>query len=284
MYKIIKKIILNSHVSTLLIEAPLIAAKAKPGQFIILRVDNNSERIPLTIAGVDTEKGLVKIIFQVVGSSTYKLNQLKENDFIQDFAGPLGKPTELEHLKNVLVIGGGVGCAIALPIAEYLHKNNCNVTSIIGFKNKDLIILEEDFKKCSNELVLTTDDGSYGFKGNCVDAMKPLLEKEKYDEIICIGPLIMMKNVCAITNKLNLSIFICFFFICFTSFLIKSFVIIQLLFQLQFFFFVLLQIIFLILYLHQLLFYNVLLLFFDIQLHCLLSFEVPLYTLYDIYS
>jgi len=194
MYKILSKRSLNPTVTEMIIEAPLIAKKAKPGQFIILRVDEEGERIPLTIAGC-IENG-VKIIFQIVGSTTYLLNQKQEGEYIEDFVGPLGKPTDLNGLKDVCIIGGGVGCAIALPIAEALHNMGCNVTSIIGFRNKDLVILEDEFKACSNELIITTDDGSYSRKGNVTEPLKELLNNQKhFDKCITIGPLIMMKFV-----------------------------------------------------------------------------------------
>ena len=162
MYKILDKKVLNPTVIQLWIEAPLVAKKAKPGQFIILRVDENGERIPLTVAGVDESKGGVKIIFQVVGGTTEKLSHKEAGEYIQDFVGPLGVATHLDGLKNVCIVGGGVGCAIAMPIAEELHKMGANVTSIIGFRNKDLLILEDEFRACSDTLRVMTDDGSYG--------------------------------------------------------------------------------------------------------------------------
>ncbi|MBE6700408.1 MAG: sulfide/dihydroorotate dehydrogenase-like FAD/NAD-binding protein [Ruminococcaceae bacterium] len=196
MYRIADKKILNPTVIQLHIEAPLVANKAKPGQFIILRVDEEGERIPLTVAGCDKENGTVKIIYQVVGSTTKKLSQKEKGDYIQDFVGPLGTPTRLENLKKVCVIGGGVGSAIAMPIAEKLCEMGAEVTSIIGFRNRDLVILEEEFKKCSNRLYVMTDDGSYGEKGNVTAPLVKLLEEgEKFDMIITIGPLIMMKFV-----------------------------------------------------------------------------------------
>jgi len=166
MYKIAEKIVLNPNISQMEIEAPLVAKKAKPGQFIILRVDEEGERIPLTIAGCDVEKGTVKIIFQVAGATTKALNAKAKGEYIQDFVGPLGVASKLEGLKKVCIIGGGVGCAIALPIAEALHEKNVEVTTIIGFKDKDAVILEEDFIACSDKLTVTTDDGSYGYNGN----------------------------------------------------------------------------------------------------------------------
>lgn len=202
MYKIVKKQPLNPTVTRMEIEAPLIAKKAKPGQFIILRVDENGERIPLTVAGYDREKGTVTIIFQIVGATTKKLNHLNEGECLHDFVGPLGVPTHVDGLKKVCVIGGGVGCAIALPIAEELHAMGAEVTSIIGFRNQDLVILEDEFKACSDHFTLMTDDGSYGEKGNVTVPLKTLLENgERFDEVIAIGPLIMMKFVCLTTKE-----------------------------------------------------------------------------------
>ena len=202
MYKIVKRQPLNPTVTRMEIEAPLIAKKAKPGQFIILRVDENGERIPLTVAGYDREKGTVTIIFQIVGATTEKLNHLNEGECLHDFVGPLGVPTHVDGLKKVCVIGGGVGCAIALPIAEELHTMGAEVTSIIGFRNQDLVILEDEFKACSDHFTLMTDDGSYGEKGNVTAPLKTLLENgERFDEVIAIGPLIMMKFVCLTTKE-----------------------------------------------------------------------------------
>lgn len=202
MYKIVKKQPLNPTVTRMEIEAPLIAKKAKPGQFIILRVDENGERIPLTVAGYNREKGTVTIIFQIVGATTEKLNHLNEGECLHDFVGPLGVPTHVDGLKKVCVIGGGVGCAIALPIAEELHAMGAEVTSIIGFRNQDLVILEDEFKACSDHFTLMTDDGSYGEKGNVTAPLKTLLENgERFDEVIAIGPLIMMKFVCLTTKE-----------------------------------------------------------------------------------
>ena len=202
MYKIVKKQPLNPTVTRMEIEAPLIAKKAKPGQFIILRVDENGERIPLTVAGYDREKGTVTIIFQIVGATTEKLNHLNEGECLHDFVGPLGVPTHVDGLKKVCVIGGGVGCAIALPIAEELHAMGAEVTSIIGFRNQGLVILEDEFKACSDHFTLMTDDGSYGEKGNVTAPLKTLLENgERFDEVIAIGPLIMMKFVCLTTKE-----------------------------------------------------------------------------------
>lgn len=198
MYKIVEKKILNPTVIQFYIEAPLVANKAKPGQFIILRVDEDGERIPLTVAGVNKENGTVKIIFQVVGGTTKKLSYKETGEYIQDFVGPLGVATHLDGLKKVCIVGGGVGCAIAMPIAEALHKNGAHVTSIIGFRNKDLLILEDEFKACSDTLHVMTDDGSYGKHGNVTVPLKAMLEAgDKFDMIITIGPLIMMKFVVA---------------------------------------------------------------------------------------
>lgn len=202
MYKIVRKKSLNPTVTLMDIEAPLIAKKAKPGQFIILRVNEDGERIPLTIAGYDRENGTVTIIFQVVGATTTLLNHKNEGEFIQDFVGPLGTPSHLDGLKKVCVIGGGVGCAIALPVAQALHDMGAEVTSIVGFRNQDLVILEDEFKACSNHFVMMTDDGSYGEKGNVTIPLKAVLEKgERFDEVIAIGPLIMMKFVCLTTKE-----------------------------------------------------------------------------------
>ena len=196
MYKIITKKVLNPTVTQMEIEAPLVAKKALPGQFIILRVDESGERIPLTVAGTNKEAGTVKIIFQIVGGTTEKLSHKEEGDYIQDFVGPLGVATHLYGLKKVCIVGGGVGCAIAMPIAEALHARGVDVTSIIGFRNKDLLILEDEFRACSNTLRVMTDDGSYGEHGNVTVPLKEMLEAgEKFDMIITIGPLIMMKFV-----------------------------------------------------------------------------------------
>ena len=196
MYKIASKKPLNPTVTQMEIEAPLVAKKAKPGQFIILRVDEEGERIPLTVAGTDPEKGLVKIIFQIVGATTEKLNHKNEGECIQDFVGPLGVATHTEGLKKVCIVGGGVGCAIAMPVAQEFHRLGAEVTSIIGFRNKDLLILEDEFRACSDRLVVMTDDGSYARQGNVTVPLKEMLESgEQFDEIITIGPLIMMKFV-----------------------------------------------------------------------------------------
>ena len=196
MYKIIKKRILNPTVTQMEIEAPLIANKALPGQFIILRVDEDGERIPLTVAGTNKQNGTVKIIFQIVGATTEKLNHKNEGDSIQDFVGPLGVATHIKGLKKVCIVGGGVGCAIAMPIAQAVHEMGGEVTSIIGFRKRNLVILEDEFKACSEKLHLMTDDGSYGRKGNvCVPLTEMLEAGEKFDMIITIGPLVMMKFV-----------------------------------------------------------------------------------------
>ena len=202
MFKIVRKKVLNPTVTLMEIEAPLVAKKAEPGQFIILRTDENGERIPLTVADFDREKGTLTIIFQIVGATTKKLNQLNEGDNLQDFVGPLGKATHTEGLKRVAVVGGGVGCAIAYPVAKKLHSLGCEVHAICGFRTKDLVILEEEFKKASSKYVLMSDDGTTGEKGLVTDALRKLIESgEKYDEVITIGPLIMMKFVCALTKE-----------------------------------------------------------------------------------
>ena len=205
MYKILKKKPLNPTVTLMEIEAPKVAKKAEPGQFIILRVDENGERIPLTISDFDREAGSVTIIFQIVGSATEQLNHKKEGEYISDFVGPLGVASHTEGLKKVAVIGGGVGCAIAYPIAKKLHANGAEVHSIVGFRNKDLVILEDEFKEVSNKFVVMTDDGSCGEKGLVTDALRKLIESgEKYDEVIAIGPLIMMKFVCKLTKEFDI--------------------------------------------------------------------------------
>ena len=202
MYPIVGKKSLNPTVTQMEILAPFVAKKALPGQFIILRVDENGERIPLTIANYDRERGTVTIIFQIVGAGTEMLDHKNVGDSIPDFVGPLGKPTHTEGLKKVCVVGGGVGCAIALPVAKALHKQGAQVTSIIGFRNKDLVILEEEFRACSNDFYMMTDDGSYGRQGNVCVPLKEILEKgERFDEVITIGPLLMMKFVCATTKE-----------------------------------------------------------------------------------
>ena len=196
MFRIVKKKELNTTVTLMEIEAPNVARKAEPGQFIILRVDSEGERIPLTIAGCDKERGTVKIIFQIVGATTEKLNRKNQGEYIEDFVGPLGKPTETEGIKKVAIVGGGVGCAIALPVAEKFHKQGAEVTSIIGFRSKDLVILEDEFKAVADNLILMTDDGSYGQHGLVTQPLKEMLEAgEQFDEVLAIGPIPMMKFV-----------------------------------------------------------------------------------------
>jgi ferredoxin/flavodoxin---NADP+ reductase len=201
MYRIVRKEALKPTVVLFEIEAPMIAKKAQPGQFIILRVDENGERIPLTIHDQDREKGTVSIIVQIVGATTEKLNQLQEGDSLQDFVGPLGKATETEGKKKVCVVGGGVGCAIAYPVLKKFHDDGAEVHAVIGFKNKDLVILEDKFRAASSVLKVCTDDGSYGRKGLVTDALKELIEAgNRYDEIFAIGPMIMMKFVTKTTQ------------------------------------------------------------------------------------
>ena len=202
MYKILRKKVLNPTVTLMDVEAPLVAKKAEPGQFIILRVDENGERIPLTVADFDREAGTITIIFQIVGSTTEKLNRLEEGDYIHDFVGPLGVSSHTEGLKKVAVIGGGVGCAIAYPIAKKLHNLGAEVHSVIGFRNKDLVILEDEFNAVSDVLEVMTDDGSHGTKGLVTNALLGLIEEgHNYDEVIAIGPLVMMKFVCKLTKE-----------------------------------------------------------------------------------
>lgn len=204
MYQILKKQRLNPTVTLMEIDAPPVARKAEPGQFIILRVDAQGERIPLTIADFDRERGRVTIIFQVVGGTTEKLNRLSEGDCLHDFAGPLGTPSHTQGLRKVAVVGGGVGCAIAYPVAKKLHGQGTEVHVIAGFRSKDLVILEEAFRMCSDRYILMTDDGSQGRKGLVTDALRALIEGgEIYDEVIAIGPLVMMKFVCALTKELG---------------------------------------------------------------------------------
>ncbi len=196
MYEIVAKRELNPTVTMMDIKAPFVAKKAEAGQFIILRVDEEGERIPLTVAGYDRENGTVKIIFQIVGATTEKLNHKNAGDSLQDFVGPLGVPTKLDGLKKVCIVGGGVGCAIALPIAQKLKELGASVTSVIGFRNKELLILEDEFKAASDRVFVMTDDGSYGTQGNvCVPLNEMFENDEKFDEVIAIGPLIMMKFV-----------------------------------------------------------------------------------------
>ena len=202
MNKILKRKVLNPTVILMEVDAPLVAKKAEPGQFIILRADKDGERIPLTVADYDRKKGSVTIIFQVVGATTKQLSTLNEGDYIHDFVGPLGKATKVDGLKKVAVVGGGVGCAIAYPVAKKLHSMGADVHSVVGFRNKELIILEDEFRAASGKFVLMTDDGSAGEKGLVTNALEKLIESgENYDEVITIGPLIMMKFVCSLTKK-----------------------------------------------------------------------------------
>lgn len=201
MFEILKKEALNPTVSRMVINAPLVAQKAQAGQFIILRVDERGERIPLTIAGYNRAEGTVTIIYQIVGATTMRLDRLQEGECLHDFVGPLGKPTETEGLKRVAVVGGGVGCAIALPVAQALAEAGTVVDTVAGFRNKDLVILEDEFRAASEEYRLMTDDGSAGEKGLVTEALKELLEKNTYDEVIAIGPLVMMKFVSMLTKE-----------------------------------------------------------------------------------
>ena len=201
MYRIARKEVLRPTVTLYEIEAPLVANKAQPGQFIILRVDEDGERIPITIHDYDREKGTLTIIVQTVGATTEKLRHLEQGDFLQDFVGPLGRATETEGKKKVCVVGGGVGCAIAYPVLKKFHDGGTEVHAVIGFKNKDLVILEDEFREASSILKVCTDDGSYGQKGLVTDALKELLDAgNEYDEIFAIGPMIMMKFVCETTR------------------------------------------------------------------------------------
>ena len=201
MFKIVRKKELNANVTLMDIEAPFIARKAKAGQFIIFRIDEQGERVPLTIAGYDREKGTVTIIFQKVGFATQALGSLNEGDYIQDFVGPLGKPTPVEGKKKVCVVGGGVGCAIALPSARGFKEAGAEVTVIVGFRSKDIVILEEEFKEVADRLILMTDDGSYGRHGLVTQPLQELLEAgETFDEVLAIGPIPMMKFVCKTTE------------------------------------------------------------------------------------
>ena len=209
MFKIVRKVVFNPTETLLEIEAPFIAKKALPGQFIILRTTENSERIPLTVGGTDKEKGTVTIIFQIVGASTFKLNQLNEGDYLHDFVGPLGKPTEIIG-ENVCVIGGGLGVAIAYPIAKAFHDAGKKVTSIAGFRNKDLVILSDEFKACSDKFIPCSDDGSYGVKGVVTGPLEEMLKSGvKFDKVISIGPVIMMKFVTAVCKKYNVPECVC---------------------------------------------------------------------------
>ena len=204
MYRIVTKEALKPTVILYEIEAPMVARKAQPGQFIILRVDENGERIPITIHDYDREKGTVTIIVQTVGATTEKLSHKQQGEYLHDFVGPLGKPTETEGKKKVCVVGGGVGCAIALPIAQALHEQGTKVTGIVGFRNKDLVILEDEFRACCDEFIIMTDDGSYGEKGVVTAPLeKKIVEGANFDEVITIGPLIMMKFVVKTTKPHN---------------------------------------------------------------------------------
>ena len=205
MYRILEKQSLNAQVTKMKIHAPAVAKKAAPGQFVILRSDANGERIPLTVADYDREKGTVTIIFQIVGRSTMLLNQLEEGDCILDFVGPLGNATKLDGLKKVAVVGGGVGSAIAYPVAKALFERGTEVHAIVGFRNRDLAILEEEFRTHSTKFVPVSDDGSWGKKGLVTDALRALIEGgETYDEVIAIGPLPMMKFVSLLTKEYNI--------------------------------------------------------------------------------
>ena len=202
MYRILEKKSLNPTVTLMRVEAPAVAKKAEPGQFVILRTDENGERIPLTVADYDRVGGSVTVIFQVVGATTERLNHMNEGDCLQDFVGPLGRATETEGLKRVAVVGGGVGCAIAYPVAKKLFAQGTEVHSIIGFRSRELVILEDEFAKSSTRLVRVSDDGSWGERGLVTDALKALIESgEQYDEVITIGPLPMMKFVCLLTKE-----------------------------------------------------------------------------------
>ena len=202
MYKIIKKEVLNPQITLMEVEAPYVAKKVRAGQFIILRVDELGERIPLTVADYNREKGTVTIIFQAIGKSTKMLAQLNEGEFIQDFVGPLGVATHLDGVKKAAVIGGGLGTAIAYPSAKALHEKGAEVDIIAGFRNKDLIILEKELAQSSSRVFITTDDGSNGRKGFVTDMLKQLIEEgNQYDLVIAIGPLIMMKFVCQLTKQ-----------------------------------------------------------------------------------
>ncbi len=202
MYRIVEKEALNPTVTRMVIEAPLVARKAQPGQFIIFRASEDGERVPLTIADYDREKGTVTIIFQIVGGATMELNALEAGDSLTDFVGPLGKPSDLEGLKKVAVVGGGVGCAIAYPTAKRLHELGAEVHAVVGFRSRDLVILEKEFSAVSDRMLMMTDDGSYGEKGLVTNALERLIQEgNRYDEVIAIGPLVMMKFVCKVTEK-----------------------------------------------------------------------------------
>lgn len=205
MYKIVEKEVLNPTVTKMVIDAPFVAKRAKAGQFIILRVDEDGERIPLTIEDSDAEKGTVSIVFQIVGRTTMLMNQLQVGDSLHDFVGPLGKPSEIDGNEKVCIIGGGVGCAIAYPTAKAFHEAGADVTSIAGFRNQDLVILEDEFKACSNAYHLMSDDGSVGEKGLVTNKLEELIQNgQQFDKVIAIGPLIMMKFVCEVTKKYDI--------------------------------------------------------------------------------
>ena len=205
MFTIVKKERLNPTVTKMVIEAPYVARKAEPGQFIIFRTHEDSERVPLTIADTDREAGTVTIIYQIVGGSTMELDAMQEGEAICDFVGPLGMATHTEGLRKVAVVGGGVGCAIAYPVTKKLHEQGATVHAVVGFRNKDLVILEDEFRAASDRLVMMTDDGSCGEKGLVTAALEKLIQEgNEYDEVIAIGPLVMMKFVCAVTKKYNI--------------------------------------------------------------------------------
>ena len=205
MFTIVKKERLNPTVTKMVIEAPYVARKAEPGRFIIFRTHEDSERVPLTIADTDREAGTVTIIYQIVGGSTMELDAMQEGEAICDFVGPLGVATHTEGLRKVAVVGGGVGCAIAYPVTKKLHEQGATVHAVVGFRNKDLVILEDEFRAASDRLVMMTDDGSYGEKGLVTAALEKLIQEgNAYDEVIAIGPLVMMKFVCAVTKKYNI--------------------------------------------------------------------------------
>ena len=202
MYRILEKDYLNSTVARIVVDAPLVARKAKPGQFIILRAKADSKRMPLTVSAQNPEQGTVTVIYQVVGAGTMELDTLSAGDSLHDFVGPLGKPSDLEGLQKACVVGGGVGCAIAYPIARALHEQGCAVHSVIGFRNKDLVLLEDEFRAVSDQLHIVTDDGSYGEKGLVTNALESLIQAgNAYDRVIAIGPLPMMKFVSLLTKK-----------------------------------------------------------------------------------
>lgn len=202
MYQIVRKQRLNPTVTLMEVDAPMIAKKAEPGQFIILRTDDNGERMPLTIADFDRSRGTVTIIFQIVGATTEQLNSMKEGEYIRDFVGPLGQPTKTEGRRKVAVVGGGVGCAIAYPVVKKFHEQGTEVHAIVGFRTKELVILEEEFRRNSSKLAIMTDDGSFGEQGLVTDALKKLIDSgEQYDEVVTIGPLVMMKFVSKLTKE-----------------------------------------------------------------------------------